>query len=87
MLHAYAMGLDPNPLAGIEVKLKECSIPTRVLWGTGDDIFSQESASYLDHLLPNSRGVRRIEGAKLFFPEEFPDLIAGEAKRLWGVFG
>jgi haloalkane dehalogenase len=27
--------------------------------------------------------VRRIEGAKLFFPEEFPDVIAEEARRLW----
>jgi hypothetical protein len=26
-----------------------------------------------------------VEGAKLFFPEEFPDLIAEEARRLWGV--
>ena len=27
----------------------------------------------------------RVDGAKLFFPEEYPDLIAGEARRLWGV--
>jgi len=33
--------------------------------------------------LPNSRGVRRIAGAKLFFPEEFPDVIAEEARKLW----
>ena len=36
-------------------------------------------------LLPNSRGVRRIEGAKLFFPEEFPDVIAEEARKLWAA--
>jgi len=35
--------------------------------------------------LPRSLGVRRIEGAKLFFPEEFPDVIAEEARKLWGV--
>jgi hypothetical protein len=27
--------------------------------------------------------VRFIEGAKLFFPEEFPDVIAEEARKLW----
>ena len=82
-LHAYALGLDPNPLAGIESQLRQCRIPTRIVWGTGDDIFSPASPDYLDALLPNSRGVRRIEGAKLFFPEEFPDVIAEEAQALW----
>ena len=33
--------------------------------------------------LPNSRGVRRFPGAKLFWPEEFPDVIAEEARKLW----
>jgi hypothetical protein len=26
-----------------------------------------------------------VAGAKLFFPEEFPDLIAEEAIRLWNM--
>ena len=51
--------------------------------GTGDPIFSKDSPDYLDRLLPNSHGVRRIPGAKLFFPEEFPDVIADEARMLW----
>lgn len=84
-VHAYAIALDPNPLAGIEPALKRCAVPTRIVWGTGDTIFSPASPDYLDRVLPNSRGVRRVEGAKLFFPEEFPDLIADEARRLWGV--
>jgi haloalkane dehalogenase len=58
-------------------------VPTRIVWGTGDTIFSKDSPGYLDRTLPNSRGVRRIPGAKLFFPEEFPDEIAEEARRLW----
>jgi haloalkane dehalogenase len=85
LVHAYAIGLDPNPLAGIEAALRQCKVPTRIVWGTGDDIFSAASPGYLDRVLPNSRGVRHVEGAKLFFPEEFPDLIAEEARRLWDV--
>lgn len=83
LTNSYALALDPNPLAGIEAGLKLCTVPTRILWGTGDTIFSKDSADYLDRLLPNSRGVRRIPGAKLFFPEEFPDVIAEEARKLW----
>lgn len=85
LVHAYALGLAPNPLAGIEARLKASRVPTRVLWGTGDTIFSQASPDYLMRVLGNPRGVRRIAGAKLFFPEEYPDVIAGEARRLWAA--
>lgn len=84
-LHAYALALEPNPLAGIEGGLNRCAVPTRIVWGTGDTIFSQASPDYLDRTLGNSRGVRRVPDAKLFFPEEFPEVIAEEARRLWEV--
>jgi pimeloyl-ACP methyl ester carboxylesterase len=85
LLHRYAIGLDPNPLAGIGPALRRCTVPTRIVWGTGDTIFSPASPGYLDRTLGRSRGVRLVAGAKLFFPEEFPDLIAEEARGLWGV--
>jgi hypothetical protein len=40
-------------------------------------------ADWLDKTFPHSRGVRRLEGTKLFFPEEIPDVVAEEAVRLW----
>jgi len=83
--HAYHAALAPNPLAGIEPALKRCQVPARIVWGTSDDIFSQASPDYLERTLSQSRGVRRVPGAKLFFPEEYPDIIAEEARRLWGA--
>lgn len=85
LTNAYAMALDPNPLAGIEAGLKHCHVPTRIVWGTSDEIFSQAGADYLDHTFVNSFGVRRVAGAKLFFPEEMPELIVEEASRLWSA--
>jgi len=85
LLHGYAIALERNPLEGIEPALKLCAAPTRIVWGTSDTIFSPASPDYLDQTFPQSRGVRRVAEAKLFFPEEFPDLIAEEARRLWGV--
>jgi pimeloyl-ACP methyl ester carboxylesterase len=82
---AFHVALAPNPLAGIEASLKRSRIPVRIVWGSADDIFSQADADYLDHLFPRSEGIRRVPGAKLFFPEEFPDLIAVEASRLWRI--
>jgi pimeloyl-ACP methyl ester carboxylesterase len=83
LVNAYGAGLDPNPLAGIEDSLKRCKVPTRIVWGTADTIFSPASPGYLDRTFGNSRGVRPVPGAKLFFPEEMPELIAEEATKLW----
>jgi hypothetical protein len=48
-----------------------------------DTIFSPADADYLDRTFPGSRGVHRVSGAKLFWPEEFPDILGQEAVRLW----
>jgi haloalkane dehalogenase len=82
---AFCLGLEKNPLSGIEGKLKKLTQPARLIWGTADDIFSLPDAEYLSGVLRGSRGIRRVEGGRLFFPEEFPDVIAEEAKQLWGV--
>jgi hypothetical protein len=81
----YAVSFEPNPLVAIEPALQRCLTPTRIVWGTADSTFDVSWAEWLDRTLPQSRGVRRIERAKLFFPEEMPDIIAEEALTLWGV--
>jgi haloalkane dehalogenase len=85
LVNAYTVALERNPLAGIGPRLKKVKAPVRVVWGTGDDIFSAASPHYLAKLFPGSRGVRLVEGAKLFFPEEYPDLIADELRGLWSM--
>jgi len=85
LVNAYAIALERNALAGVSDALHRCTAPARIVWGTGDEIFSAASPDYLARTFGNSRGVRRVPGARLFFPEEFPDLIAEEARRLWDV--
>lgn len=82
---AYALALEQNSLAGIGPKLAASQMPVRVIWGMADPIFSPAGAEYLDRAFPHSRGVHRIANGKLFFPEEFPDVIAAEARQLWAV--
>ncbi len=81
-MNRYTLGLTPNPLDGIAAQLKRSTSPTRIVWGTSDRIFSQKSPDYLAGLLPHVTGVRRLPEAKLFFPEEYPDVIAEEAHQL-----
>jgi pimeloyl-ACP methyl ester carboxylesterase len=83
--HAFHIALEPNPLAGIEATLKRSQVPVRIVWGASDDIFAMADAEYLDRTFPQSRGIRRVAEGKLFFQEEYPEVIADEAKRLWRV--
>jgi haloalkane dehalogenase len=85
LTNAYAAALAPNPLAGIESSLKHCAVSVRVIWGTGDTIFSPADGDYLAQTIRSSLGIRKIPGAKLFFPEELPDVIVEEARFVWSL--
>jgi pimeloyl-ACP methyl ester carboxylesterase len=84
-LNRYLVALEPNPLLAIEPALRRCTAPTRMVWGTADKLFPVTWAEWLDRTLPGTRGVRVVDGGKLFWPEEMPDLVAEEARALWGV--
>jgi haloalkane dehalogenase len=85
LVNHYALALAPNSLHGIEAQLRKCTAPTRVVWGMSDTIFSPRSPEYLAGILPRFAGIRRIQRGKLFFPEEYPDILAEEALRLWNL--
>jgi haloalkane dehalogenase len=84
-MEQYAISMETNPLVAIREELRRWRGPARMVWGLNDALFGVQWAEWLDRTLPGSRGVRRMEGANLFFPEEMPELIAEEAMRLWGV--
>jgi pimeloyl-ACP methyl ester carboxylesterase len=75
----------PNPLPAAAPALRRFDKPVRMVWARNNELFGDEWATWLDHAFPKSRGVRFVEDANLFFPEERPDLIAEEARKLWGV--
>lgn len=76
---------DGNHLVAIRKDLEAWKGQARMVWGLKDAFFGVQWAKWLDRTFQNSRGIRRIEDANLFFPEEMPDIIAGEARQLWNV--
>lgn len=82
-LHEYAIALEANALAGIGPALAASRAPVRVVWGMDDTIFSAAGAEHLARAFGNSHGMRQLENAKLFWPEERPDVIAAQARILW----
>ena len=83
-VNQYAVSMGTNLLVAIREDLRGWKGQARMVWGLKDALFGVEWAEWLNHTLTRSRGVRRIENANLFFPEEMPDVIAEEARRLWG---
>ena len=84
-VNEYAVALGANELVAIRENLRQWKGPARMVWGLKDPLFGVQWAEWLDRTLPGSRGIRRVEGAQLFFPEEMPDIIAEEATNLWGA--
>jgi len=84
-VNQYAVSMGTNSLVAIREELHRWTGPARMVWGLKDTLFGVEWAEWLNKTLPGSRGVRRVDGANLFFPEEMPELIAEEAARLWDV--
>jgi pimeloyl-ACP methyl ester carboxylesterase len=84
-LHEYILALEANPLAGIEPALAKCRVPTRIVWGAADRVFSTKSPEYLAKAFGNSKGLRMLEGSKLFWPEERPEVVIEEARKLWAA--
>jgi haloalkane dehalogenase len=85
LINRYAVSLARNPLQGIAAELRKCSVPTRIVWGMRDKVFSPKSPEYLHSILPQMMGITPLREAKLFFPEERPDIIAREARTLWDL--
>ena len=81
----YGLAMFPNPLPAVEPQLRSFRKPVRIVWARANELFPDRWAHWLDTTFPNSQGIRFVDNAKLFFPEERPDLIALEARRLWRI--
>jgi pimeloyl-ACP methyl ester carboxylesterase len=70
------VALDPGDLKAIEPQLRTLTVPTLLVWGTGELSFDVSWAYWLRDTIPGITGVVTVEDARLFFPEERPaDLV------------
>jgi pimeloyl-ACP methyl ester carboxylesterase len=74
---------DNSQTTEIEPLLRQLTVPTLVVWGTGDAFFPVKWAHWLKDTVPGVRTVVELEGAKLFFPEERPDELAAALSAHW----
>lgn len=79
----YITSLDTADLLAVEDTLRQLQAPALIVWGTGDQFFEVDWAYYLRDLLPGTKRVVELEGAKLFFPDERASELAPELRRFW----
>ncbi|GAA4910158.1 hypothetical protein GCM10023334_008730 [Nonomuraea thailandensis] len=59
------------------------TVPTLLVWGTGDTFFDLSWARWLRDTIPGVREIVEIEGGRLFFPEERAGELVPHLRRFW----
>jgi pimeloyl-ACP methyl ester carboxylesterase len=79
------VALDPADLAAVTPRLRELTVPTLVVWGTGDTFFDVSWAYWLRDTIPGVTGVVTIDGGRLFFRDERAAEFVPHLERHWAV--
>ena len=82
-LERWFAALDNAHTVAVEDKLRRLTVPTLIVWGTGDQFFDVKWAYWLRDTIPGARKVVELDGARLFFPEERPDELADALREHW----
>ena len=77
--------LDADDLIAVTPQLRELTVPTLVVWGTGDTFFDVSWAYWLRDTIPGATRVVTVDGARLFFPEERPMDLLPHLEQHWAA--
>ena len=75
--------LHARDLLAVEDRLARLTVPTLIVWGTGDRFFPTKWAYWLLDTIPGADTVVELPGARLFFPDERGDELAAAITRHW----
>jgi pimeloyl-ACP methyl ester carboxylesterase len=79
------VSLDASDLQAVTPQLRELTVPTLVVWGTGDTFFEVSWAYWLRDTIPGTTRVVTVDGARLFFPEERPMDLVPHLEQHWAA--
>ena len=77
--------LDASDLTTVTPLLSELTVPTLVVWGTGDTFFDVSWAYWLRDTIPGTTRVVEVDGARLFFPDERPADLVPYLQQHWAA--
>lgn len=82
-VQGYVAGMDNAVTVAIRDDLAKLTVPTQMVWGTGDEFFTLSWAQWLADTIPGAQRIVEVDGAKLFFPMERPDELNRPLRELW----
>lgn len=82
--HRYWLGFDPAHTVAVEPLLRALRVPTLIVWAMDDAFFDRRWADWLAATIPGTVALVEVPGAKLFFPEDKPQGLAGPLRLWWG---
>jgi pimeloyl-ACP methyl ester carboxylesterase len=83
----YWIAFDPAQTIAIEPRLRSFGAPTLIVWALDDIFFDVKWAHWLGRTLPNVVRLVEVPGAKLFFPEDRPEALAGPLREFLEAHG
>ena len=86
-LQGYVAGMDNAVTVAIRDDLAKLTVPTQMVWGTGDEFFTLSWAQWLADTIPGAQRIVEVDGAKLFFPIERPEGLNRPLRELWTAAG
>lgn len=75
-LERFVVAFDNAHTVRIEPQLKKLKAPTLIVWASDDIYFSLKWAHWLKATIPGAKQPVVLAGARIFFPEERPELFA-----------
>jgi pimeloyl-ACP methyl ester carboxylesterase len=77
--------MDDADLVAVTPQLREITVPTLIVWGTGDAFFDVSWAYQLRDTIPGTTRVVTVDGARLFFPDERPMDLVPHLEQHWAA--
>ena len=82
-LERFILAFDPAQTIRLQDRLQQLTIPTAIVWGTGDIFFDERWSHWLADTIPGTRSRTSLQGGRLLLPEERPHELNREILRLW----
>ena len=82
-LERFLAAFDARHTLAIEGELRKLQAPTLIVWGTDDIYFDVKWADWLAAAIPGTRRNVRLDGARIFFPEERWSEFNDALRRHW----
>jgi pimeloyl-ACP methyl ester carboxylesterase len=79
----YVAAIEQGPPASLLPGLRALEKPTLIAWADGDVFFPTRWSDWLARTIPGTRRVEVLKGARLFFPEERPDVFCALLREHW----